>query len=89
MTQSLIPIFHLEALLSNSNCLFDVRSCLPRELDGVFLIDIGPLDLRVVALNHVPIFEVPLSVALGLIIVELAFEVRLVRVDPLSLHQLA
>ena len=31
----------------------------------------------------------PLAVALRLIIVKLAFKVRLVRVDPLSLHQLA
>ena len=76
-------------MLSNSNCLFDVGRGLPRELDGVLLIDIGPLDLRVVALHYVAIFEVPLTVALGLIIVELAFEVRLVRVDPLSLHELA
>lgn len=67
--------------------LGDVTGSLPGELD-FHAFDVCPLGLSVLAFNDVSVHEDPLARTLGLVLVELAFEVGAVGVDPLSSHQL-
>jgi len=68
--------------------LSDVTGSLPGELD-FHAFDIGPLSLCVFSLHNVTVDENPFASTLGLVLVELALEVRAVRVDPLSSDELS
>lgn len=61
---------------------------LPGQFDIIFAFDICPLNLGVVALDHVSIFEVPFATSLWFVVVEVAFEVGAVGVQPLSRYNL-
>jgi len=68
--------------------LGNVTGSLPGELD-FHAFDVRPLGLSVLAFNDVSVDEDPLAGTLRLVLVEFAFEVGAVGVDPLSSDQLA
>ena len=68
--------------------LGNVTGSLPGELD-FHAFDISPLSLCVLSLNDVTVGKYPFAGTLRLVLVELAFEVGAVRVDPLSRYELA
>lgn len=74
---------------SSSLGFSDVRSGLPAQLDDVFRSHVSPLDLLVLTVYKISVLEIPFSMSLWLIIIEVALEESAVWIEPLSIYHLA
>ena len=78
-----------ESSSDESLAFSDIRSGLPAQLDDMVRLNISPGNLSILSIYAISVLEIPFSVSLWLIIIEVALEEGAVWIQPFSLGHLS